>query len=513
MPDATPLLKLYARFRSRQLQGRDHRAVQQRQLLRLVGRARATRFGCEHDFAAIRSVPDFQERVPLRAYEDFWKEYWQPVFPVIADATWPGVVPYFAETSGTTTGVTKYIPCTEPMIASNIRAGIDLLAFHVVNRPDSAVFAGPNFMLGGSTRLKPLAPGVRAGDVSGILAGRIPWWARRRRFPPEAIAAIPDWEARIEAIAEAALRADIRTIGGAPSWLLILFDRLAARRPLPGGGSDRRLARFFPNLELLVHGGVNFAPYRPLFKDLLDGARAETREVYPASEGFIALADRGDGEGLRLMLDTGLFFEFVPVEELESAAPTRHWIGTAHKDVNYAIALSTCAGLWSYLVGDTVRFVDLDPPRILVTGRISYMLSAFGEHLIAEEIETAVARAAQAIAAGVTDYAVGAVFPQNEGDLGRHLFLVEFAEEGVDDTRLATFARVLDQSLAEANDDYKIHRDRDYAMGAPEVRPLKPGAFAAWMKSRGQLGDQHKVPRIINDQGLFDNLRTFVGAR
>jgi hypothetical protein len=363
-------------------------------------------------------------------------------------------------------------------------------------------------MLGGSTRLEPLAPGVQAGDISGILAGRIPWWAKARHFPPDSIGAILDWEARIEAIAEAALGADIRTVSGTPSWLLILFDKLAALRP----GSERRLAAWFPNLELLVHGGVSFAPYRPLFRDLLQGSRAETREVYPASEGFMAVADRDDGEGLRLMLDTGLFYEFVPVEELTTSAPTRHWLGTAQKDVNYAVVLSTCAGIWSYIVGDTVRFVDLDPPRILVTGRTSYSLSPFGEHLIAEEIETSVARAAEAVGAGINDFAVGALFPEKEGDLGRHLFVVEFAGEGGDGGRLETFAQVLDQSLAELNADYKTHRQGDFAMKGPRVHALRPGTFAAWMKSRGQLGDQHKVPRIINDQDLFQNLREFVGA-
>lgn len=508
MLNATPLLNLYARVRLRQLHARDDRAVQERQLLRLVARARDTRFGRNHGFAEIRSVRNFQERVPLRKYDAFWTDYWQPSFPVIVDATWPGTVPYFAVTSGTTTGVTKYIPCTEPMVASNIRAGTDLLMFHAVNRPRSRVLAGPNFMLGGSTRLEPLAPGVQAGDVSGILAGRIPWWARGRHFPPRSIGAIPDWEARIEAIAEAASGLDIRTIGGTPSWLLILFDRLAALRP----GSERRLAGFFPNLELLVHGGVSFAPYRPLFRDLLRGSHAETREVYPASEGFMALADRGDGEGLRLMLDTGLFFEFVPLEELESPAPTRHWIATAQKDVNYAVVLSTCAGIWGYSVGDTVRFVDLDPPRILVTGRTSYTLSPFGEHLIAEEIETSVAGAAEAVGSRINDYAVGALFPEKESDLGRHLFVVEFAEEEADQGRLETFAQVLDQMLAERNDDYRTHRQGDFAMSRPRVHAAKPGTFAAWMKSRGQLGDQHKVPRIINDQDLLQNLREFVGA-
>lgn len=505
MLDGTPALRLYASHRLRQLRSQDPARTQERQLQSLVHHARETRFGRDHGFADIRSVRHFQDRVPLRTYNDFWTAYWASSFPRLKDCTWPGMIPTFAVSSGTTTGVTKYIPCTDRMVKSNIRAGLDLLVHHVTHRPGSKVLGGANFMLGGSTQLQELTAGIFSGDISGILARRIPWYAKRYHFPPSQVRRITDWEEKIDAVVRHARKADVRTIAGTPSWLLILFDQLAAADPERG----RKLAAFFPNLELLVHGGVNFAPYRPVFEELLAESKAEMREVYPASEGFMAVADRGAGDGLRLMLDAGLFYEFVPVEDLGKPDPVRHWIADVQTDVNYAVVLSTCAGLWSYVVGDTVRFVDLRPPRLLITGRTSYTLSPFGEHVIAEEVETAVARAADAISAHVTDYSVGARFPSKEGDLGRHLFVVEFAGRPSPD-QIDTFALIIDQTLSDLNEDYRVHRAGGFAMEAPCIQVAPPGTFAAWMKSRGQLGGQHKVPRVINDQDLFSHLRDFV---
>lgn len=508
MLDATPLLRLYARRRLRTLAAQAPVATQRRQLLGLVRRAANTRFGRDHGFAGIRSVEAFQAQVPLRRYEDLWRAYWQPAFPRVRNATWPGTIPFFAVTSGTTTGVTKYIPVTRPMVAGNRQGGTDLLVFHLASQPGSRVLGGYNFMLGGSAALEQSAPGVWTGDLSGIVARTMPWWARMRYFPPRRLETMADWEEKIAAFAERAAHLDLRTIGGVPSWMLIFFDALARLRPDRG----KALAAHFPNLELLVHGGVSFAPYRALFAELLSGSRAETREVYAASEGFLAVADRGDGEGMRLMLDTGLFFEFVPVEELDAARPTRHWAATIETGVNYAIVLSTCAGVWASVVGDTVRFVDTRPPRLLVSGRTSYTLSAFGEHLIGEEIETAVSDAAAAIGAQVTDFSVGPVYPAAGGDLGGHLYVVEFADGAPGAAALDRFAAAVDERLSALNDDYRAHRSGGYGMKAPHIHAVPPGTFAAWMKRRGQLGGQHKVPRIINDDALFANLRRFAGV-
>jgi hypothetical protein len=506
MIDATPLLRAYARRRRAQLAAEDAVTRQEERLLRLARHAAETPFGRAHDFPHIRTVADFQARVPLRRYEDFWRDWWHPRFPFVANATWPDAIPYFAVSSGTTSGPSKYIPVSAAMLRANRRAAREVLVHHVAHHPRSRVLDGKTFLLGGSTDLKQEAPGIFSGDLSGIAAASAPRWTRLLTFPPPGLALMRDWDAKIAACIERAAAADIRCITGTPSWLLILFDRHAAAR-----GAQSTARALYPDLELIVHGGVNFAPYRDRFEAFLADSHAELREVYPASEGFIAVADEGPADGLRLIVDNGMFFEFVPVEELEAPSPRRFWLSNVELGVNYAILLTTCAGLWAYLLGDTIRFVSRRPPRIVVTGRTSYMMSAFGEHLIGEELEDAVATAARAIAAELRDFAVGAVFPERPGELGGHLFVVEFATPS-DDIRVAAFADALDRRLADLNDDYRAHRAEGFGMAAPKIQVVPPGFFADWMRARGRLGGQNKVPRVINDQHLFSDLRSFAGG-
>ncbi len=506
MLDATPLLRVYAGWRSRQLAREDAVNAQKRELLKLIGKARDTQFGRDHGFDAVTDVETFQERVPLRRFEDFWEDYWSAAFPVLTDCTWPGTVPFFAETSGTTTGKTKYIPCTHEMNRSNTFAGADVLVHHLRDTPGSTLLAGLNFVLGGSTGLRELAPGVRTGDLSGIAASVMPGWARWRYFPPRELETIADWEERLDALAHAAIGKDIRSISGTPSWLLIFFDRLRALQP----ENEARLVSFFPNLEMIVHGAVHFAPYRASFGEWLAGSRCKTREVYAASEGFIAIADRGDGEGMRLIADGGLFYEFVPADELGSANPTRHWLATIEPGVDYAIVLTTCAGAWSYVLGDTVAFLDDSPPRLVVTGRTSFMLSAFGEHVIASELDDAVTQAAETIGARVVEFAVGSVYPTADEARGGHVYVVEFDEPGPSPEACARFMQLADDDLAARNDDYRSHRT---AMLPPQLCTVAPGTFYDWMKKRGQLGGQHKVPRVINDSDLLRDLLDFADKR
>jgi hypothetical protein len=503
MIDATPLLRLYARNRVRRLAREDPVATQDAMLRRLLARAATTRFGREHGFARIRDRRAFQAAVPLRRYEDFWSAYWQLVFPLLDDCSWPGRIPFFAASSGTSTGATKFIPVTWEMIRSNRQAGLDLLAYHLRQYPQSRIFAGRNLLLGGSTDLVERAPGVKSGDLSGIAAATVPIWARPFAFPPPGIARLSDWSVKMARLAERAPHADIRSIAGTPSWLLLFFDELARRYP----ERRARLVDFFPRLELMIHGGVNFAPYRARFAEWLEGSRAETREVYAASEGFVAAADRGEGEGLRVVLDHGIFYEFVPVAEIDVAQPTRHGIGDIETGVDYAPVLTTCAGLWAYVVGDIVRFVSRDPPRLLVTGRLSYTLSAFGEHLTGEEIEAAVTAAATAIGTGVRDFSVGALYPERAGAIGGHLFVVEF-ERPIGGNEIGRFAAAIDRDLMR-NLDYEAHRAGGFGLRAPEILSLRQGGFAEWMRRRGRLGSQNKVPRVIADPELFADLRGF----
>ena len=516
MYDATWMLRLYARRRLRQLAALEPQQAQRRVLSSLIRRGCGTKFGRDHGFSAAWSLDDYRSRVPLRDYDAFWEAYWQASFPRLADCTWPGLIPWLAVSSGTTTGTTKYIPVSPEMHRSNVRASADLLTHHLANRPRSRLFAGRVFMLGGSTALVRQAPGVFSGDLSGIATSAMPAWARLRYFPPPDLESIDDWQIKIGRFAERSLDEEITAVVGTPSWLLIYFERLAEIAGARRGGRVRRVADVYPDLELLGHGGVAWAPYRDRFAALLEGSRAETREVYPASEGFFAIADRADGEGMRLLLDNGIFYEFIPLDQLGDPQPDCRWIGDVETGVNYALAVTTCAGLWRYLVGDTVTVVERDPPRVLVTGRTSYMLSAFGEHVIGAEVEQAVAVAARAIGATVSDFAAGSLFPAETGARGGHLYIVELGAEsfetGLEAEQHERFAEELDATLCRLNDDYAAHRAGGYGMDAARVRFVPPGAFAAWMKSRGKLGGQNKVPRIINDSELFAGLRRFTDA-
>ena len=508
MMDFTPLLRLYAKRRRHQLDSINPLDAQQRQLRRLLNRARNTVFGKEHGFTHIRTVSDFQKQVPLRTYETFWQDYWQPTFPILQDVSWPGRIPFFALSSGTSSGTTKYIPCTHGMTRANIRAGLDVLSHHVGHHPTSHILAGKSLMLGGSLIGQEHAHGIFSSDLSGIAARCLPWWARTFYFPPRHIALIEDWHEKISQIAPLSSKTDIRVITGIPSWLLIFFQKQAQLM----GSSHIKAIQLYPHLELLVHGGVNFAPYRQRFEDFIQYSKADLREVYPASEGFIATADQGPDDGLRLMIDNGLFFEFVPIHELDTHHPTRLWLQDVETDVPYALVVSSCAGLWSYIIGDTVKFINLKPPRLLVTGRTNFMLSGVGEHLIVEEIEKAIACAAKEIDTYIMDYTVGNLFLNQDTALSRHLYIVEFTSSFPDPIEYQRFLETLDHTLIQSNDDYRIYRSRG-SLAFPQMWSVLPGSFEQWMVKRGKLGGQNKVPRIITDQALFTDLCHFMQER
>jgi hypothetical protein len=478
--DASLFLRANAAWRRWRLDGLDAPAAQARVLKGLLARAAGTRFGRAHGFAGIADARAFRRAVPLRRWEDFWREWWAADFPVLEDASWPGRIPFFAQSSGTTTGTTKHIPVSDAMVGANKAATLEVLAWHLAAKPESRPLAGPNFMLGGSTALPPLAPGVHAGDLSGIAAHTIPPFLRPWTFPPEELALEPDWAVKLARFVEEAPE-DTRLIGGTCSWLLLLLERLAERRGTPP----------LPALELVIHGGVAWAPYRERVRALLP-AGCDTREVFAASEGFFAVQDAAEGEGMRLILDGGVFFEFVPVEELDGGAPTRLGVEDVEAGVDYALVVSTCAGLFAYVVGDVVRFTTLDPPRVVFAGRTAWTLSAFGEHLSGGEILAALEGVAW------REFMVGA---EMAGGVGRHRWIVE--AEGVDAGELA---RILDTRLGAANDDYRAHRDGGQL--APPVVDLVPqGRFAAWMESIGKGGGQHKVPRVVDDLARFAGFR------
>ena len=476
---------IYARRRTRLLGQADPVEVQRRTLLKLLETARSTRFGLDHDFGSIRSVTEFQAHVPVRTYEALWDSYLKDAYPRFDNLTWPGRIPYLALTSGTTQGATKYIPVSRPMIASNQKAAKTMVAFHMANRPKSKLFQGKLFFLGGSTDLGSPAEGVRQGDLSGIATEEASDFLRPYTFPPLDLALETDWDRKLSMLAERSVVEPITLIGGVPSWLLALFARVL---DLAGKST---VAEVWPGLEVVVHGGVKFDPYRKAFEAVLGNPAIRLQETYPCSEGFIAFGDP-ETDLLRLVYDHGIFYEFIPVDELDSHHPTRHWLGDVKLGVNYAIVVSTCAGLWGHLIGDTVRFESLDPPLLSFTGRTKYTLSAFGEHLISEEVEAAMAHAAGLTGASVREWHVGPVF---QGALGHHAYVVEFLQLPDD---LARFRRELDADFSRRNADYLAHRVEGVGLPLPSVCVAHSGGFDAWMRSRGKLGGQHKVPRMDN---------------
>ena len=488
----------FARRRTASLAQADPVAVQERTLRRLVHTARNTRFGRDHAFARIGSVEEFQQRVPLRLYDDLWKSYLRDQYPIFDNLTWPGRIPYLALTSGTTQGATKYIPVSRAMLESNKKASLTMVAYHLAARPDSRLFRGRLFFLGGSSDLERPAPDVQQGDLSGIASKEISELLRPYTFPPLDLALEPNWDRKLDLLAERSVNEPITLVGGVPSWLLVLFQRLLE---LSGKST---IAEVWPHLEVVVHGGVKFDPYREAFSRILGGRRVRLQETYPCSEGFIAFGDPATGL-LRLVFDHGIFYEFVPLEELGSERPTRHWLGTVQTGVNYAIVVSTCAGMWGHIIGDTVRFESLSPPLLSFTGRTKYTLSAFGEHLISEEVEAAVAAASAATAASVRDWHVGPVF---EGALGHHLFAFEFLTPPSD---LNAFRAALDAELSRRNADYQAHRAEGVGLPLPAVVVARPGGFDAWMRARGKLGGQHKVPRMDSTGKLTSELVELLG--
>lgn len=488
---------LHARLRTSKVDSLDPRRVQEQGLLRLVRAARATRFGRDHEFDQVRSVADYQKAVPLRTYETLWNDYLRSSYPVFENLTWPGRIPFLALTSGTTQGTTKYIPISTEMVVSNRKAAQTMVAYHMTARPDSRLFQGRLFFLGGTANLEQPAPGVHQGDLSGIAALELSPLLRPYTFPPLELALESNWDTKLTLLAERSIRERITLVSGVPSWLLMLFQRVLE---LTGESS---IGALWPDLEVVVHGGVKFDPYQKAFQEILGRSDIRLQETYPCSEGFIAFGDPKT-ELLRLLLDHGLFYEFVPVTELDSPNPTRHWLGTLERGVNYAIVVSTCAGMWGHIIGDTVRFESLDPPLLSFTGRTRYTLSAFGEHLINEEVEAAMASASSASRASVRDWHVGPVF---EGALGYHQYVIEFLETPDDPDR---FRRLLDGDLSRRNADYLAHRAEGVGLPLPALVVAQAGAFNSWMRSRGKLGGQNKVPRMDGSGTLTHELVQFL---
>lgn len=463
---------------------------------RLIGAARYTEWGRQYDYAGIGDPDTFRQRVPLQDYEDL-KPYVDRLRRGEQNLLWPTEIKWFSKSSGTTSDRSKFIPVSrEALEDCHYKGGKDLIALHYEQFPQSRLYQGMSLVVGGSSAIEQFRPEAYSGDLSAIIIRNLPLWVEVRRVPGREIALMEDWEEKVEQMARSTVREDVRSIAGVPSWTLVIL-----RRILEISGRDHIL-EIWPELELFMHGGVSFRPYREQFRQLIPGDSMNYLESYNASEGFFGIQDRRGADDMLLMLDYGIFFEFIPEEDLHRDQPPTKLLHEVEEGRQYAIVISTNAGLWRYMPGDLVRFTSTSPYRIQVSGRTKSFINAFGEEVIVDNAERALETACRETGAVVSEYTAGPVYMEN-GSKGRHEWLVEFERPPADETR---FAEVLDRALRDLNSDYDAKRTADLALLPPLLHAAPPGTFYAWMKERGKLGGQHKVPRLSNDRTYLDAL-------
>ncbi len=458
-------------------------------MLSLIKKASNTAFGKDHNFSAIKSYEDFKAQVPIRDYEAL-KPYIERVKNGEKDILWKGLPLYFAKTSGTTSGA-KYIPLTKESLSYQIKAAKSALLHYIVDSGNHHFIDGKMIFLQGSPELD-TKPKVPNGRLSGIVANFVPSYLQTNRLPSYKTNCIEDWETKVEEIVEETLPEDMRLISGIPSWVQMYFERLQKR-------TGKSISELFPNFSLFVFGGVNYEPYRKKFEDLI-GKKIDSVELYPASEGFIAFQDKQDEKGLLLLLDYGIFYEFIPADEFYNENPTRISLADVKIGVNYVLILNTNAGLWAYNIGDTIAFTSTKPYRVIVTGRIKHFTSAFGEHVIAKEVEEAIRLAMlECTEVELSEFTVAPQTEPTEG-LPYHEWFIEFASEAKD---MALFTRLIDENLQTQNSYYKDLIEGK-VLRQLQITTLPKGAFHNYMKSKGKLGGQNKIPRLANDRKIAD---------
>jgi hypothetical protein len=474
-------------------------SAQKKVFSKLIEQAQNTSFGTDHGFTQIGNYEDFKKRVPIREYEEL-RPYVERVVQGEANVLWPGKPAYFAKTSGTTSGV-KYIPISKESMPEHIKAARNALLCYIFETGKADFVNGKMMFLQGSPVLETKA-GISTGRLSGIVAHHVPQYLQKNRMPSYDTNCIDDWEQKVDAIVEETLHADMTLLGGIPPWVQMYFDRLILK------SGKNRIKDIFPNLSLFVYGGVNFEPYRAKLQESI-GRKIDSIETYPASEGFIAFQDSQKENGLLLLADAGIFYEFIPAEEYYNEDRSRIALQDVEIGKNYAIILNTNAGLWGYSIGDTVKFVSKNPYRIIVSGRIKHYISAFGEHVIAEEVEHALLSVAKNEGLEITEFTVAPQVNTPDGSLPYHEWFVEFARspQNAEEFRLK-----VDAALCKKNVYYE-----DLIAGKILqpliIRPLKKESFINYMRSVGKLGGQNKVPRLSNDRNIADQLEKYIESR
>jgi hypothetical protein len=492
------LSKAFAFFVNRQLNHIRQNAValQQKTFSNLIHDAKATAFGTDHNFASINSYEDFKKQVPVRDYEEL-RPYIERVTKGEANVLWPGKPAYLAKTSGTTSGV-KYIPISKESMPEHIKAARNALLSYIHETGKADFVDGKMIFLQGSPVLSE-KEGISVGRLSGIVAHHVPEYLQKNRMPSYETNCIEDWEQKVDAIVQETVKEDMRLISGIPPWCQMYFDRLSA---VSGG---KKVKDIFPNFKLFVHGGVNYEPYRARMEEVI-GTKIDSIETYPASEGFIAFQDSQKEKGLLLMVDAGIFYEFIPSEEFFNDNPTRINLKDVELERNYALILNTSAGLWGYSLGDTIKFVSKNPYKIAVTGRIKHYISAFGEHVIGEEVEQALMSVAAEEGVDVIEFTVAPQVTPKASELPYHEWFIEFGNEPKD---LSAFSLKVDKALQKKN-IYYFDLIEGNILQPLVIRSLKKDTFINYMRSQGKLGGQNKVPRLSNDRKIADELNPYI---
>lgn len=468
--------------------------TQERVFAKLLTRAARTRFGADHDFEAIKSHSDFVKQVPIRDYEEL-RPYVEQVVAGKKDVLWPGKPLYFAKTSGTTSGA-KYIPITRDSIKNQVEASRNAILSYVDESGNTNFIDGKWIFLQGSPEMDE-KNGIKVGRLSGISAHYVPQYLQNNRLPTWETNCIDDWETKVDAIVAETINENMTLIAGIPSWVQMYFEKLT-------GKSNKKVGELFKNFQLFIYGGINYEPYRAKFEALI-GRKVDSIELFPASEGFFAYQSSQHENGMLLLLNSGIFYEFVKAGEFNTDKPERLTIKDVELDVDYVMIVSTNAGLWAYNLGDTIRFISLNPYKIMVSGRIKHFISAFGEHVIAKEVEQAMQVAIEATGARVNEFTVAPQITPEGNELPFHEWLIEFDQMPMN---LSKFVETLDNSLQEQNSYYFDLIDGKI-LQTLKITKIKKGGFHDYMLSVGKLGGQNKVQRLANDRKLADALIKF----
>ncbi len=456
-----------------------------------------TEWGKKYQYGLINNYDHFKEKVPLQEYNDL-KPYVDRLISGEQQLLWPTETKWFAKSSGTTDNRSKLIPVTKDSLEEcHYKGGKDLLALYYENHPNRKLYKGKHLIVGGSAQINHLTADSYFGDLSAIIVKNLPWWAEIRRTPSKDIALMSQWEEKIEKMAQSTIHEDVYILAGVPSWTMVLANKV-----LEISGKNN-LKEVWPNLELFMHGGVSFEPYKAQFERLIPDPKMNYVETYNASEGFFGIQDQINSNELLLMLDYGIFYEFIPMSSFDGVNSVEAVdLAGVELDVNYAIVISTNAGLWRYIVGDTVKFTSKTPYRFKITGRTKSFINVFGEELIVENADKAIARAANKIGTVVREYTVAPVFMDGLEN-GAHEWLIEFTHVPDDVSR---FQLLLDEALRELNSDYDAKRCNNFVLGPPIIKVLNAGTFDNWLKSIGKLGGQHKVPRLSNSREIVEQI-------